>query len=271
MGGVGWRRVVCCLLFVGVCWLCVWWCWCWCVCVCVLCVCVCVSGVLVVCVDFPCYSLSHRRKMSVLQDVLEYVLDVSAYLHRIFLNLFEDRKVSITRVQRPRIAAQLGEWFGSLTCAAHRWSHREQGASKLSSIQATLRSLAAEACAADNGSQACRCTCHRLNSCCVGSTVLDSSRTSTFSVCFCLCDEAWLLLAERFPVVADFHVENPARWAHEFSLNIASLLGDAKVDGLVAEKLEAALQKLQSQVSAQWSSLKSITVPLSTKPARTKT
>ena len=66
------------------------------------------------------------KKMSVLQDVLEYVLDVSAYLHKIFLNLFEGRKVSITRVQRPRIAAQLGEWFGSLTCAAHRWSHREQ-------------------------------------------------------------------------------------------------------------------------------------------------
>ena len=239
----------------------------------VVCVCfgVCVGGVLVVCVDFPCSYLSHPRKMSVTQDVLEYVLDVNAYLHKIFLNLFEDRKVSITRVQRPRIAAQLGEWFGSPTCPAHRWCHREQGASKLSSIQAPLRSLAAEARAADNGSQACRCTCHRLNSCCVGSTVLDSSGASAFSFCVCLCDEAWLLLSERFPVVADFHVENPARWAHEFSLSIASLLGDANVDGLVAEKLEAALQKLQSQVSVQWSSLLSITVPLSTKPARTKT
>ena len=41
--------------------------------------------------------------------------------------------------------------------------------------------------------------------------------------------------------------------AHEFSLNIASLLGDAEVDGLVAEKLDTALQKLQSQVSVQWS------------------
>ena len=39
--------------------------------------------------------------MSVLQDMLEYVLDVDAYLHKIFLKLFEDRKVSITRVQRP--------------------------------------------------------------------------------------------------------------------------------------------------------------------------
>ena len=209
--------------------------------------------------------------MSVLQDVLEYVLDVNAYLHKIFLNLFEDWKVSITRVQRPRIAAQLGEWFGSLTCAAHRWSHREQGTPKLSSIQATRRSLAAEARAADNGSQACRCTCHRMNSCCGSSTVLESSGASAFSFCFCLCDEAWLLLSERFLVVADFHVEYPARWAHEFSLNITSLLGDAKVDGLVAEKLEAALQKLLSQVSVQWSSLKSITVPLSTKPARTRT
>jgi len=148
------------------------------------------------------------------EDVLEYVLDVNAYLHKIFSNLFEDRKVSITRVQRPRIAAQLGGLFDSLTGAAHRWSHREQGASKLSSFQATLRTLAAEARAGDNGSQ------------------------------------AWLLLSERFPVVADFHVENPARWAHEFRLNIASLLGEAKVEGLVAEKLEAALQKQQAQVWA---------------------
>ena len=212
--------------------MCVFWCVCWwCVggvCVCVL-VCVLVVCWWCVCVDFPCSYLSHPRKMSVLQDMLEYVLDVDAYLHKIFLNLFEDRKVSIMRVQRPRIAAQLGEWFDSLTCAAHRWSHREQGASELSSIQATLRSLAAEACAADNGSQACRCTCRRLNSCCVGNTVLDSSGASAFSFCFCLGDEAWLLLSERFPVVADFHVENPARWAHEFSLNIASLLGDAKL------------------------------------------
>ena len=132
---VGWGGeglfVVCCLLVcvlcvgvcVGVC-VCVCVCLCWCVCVCVCVVCVCVSGVLVVCADFPCYSLSHQRKMCVLQDVREYVLDVNAYIHKIFLNLFEDRKVSITRVQRPRIAAQLGEWFGSLTCAAHRWSHR---------------------------------------------------------------------------------------------------------------------------------------------------
>ena len=81
--------VVCVLVLVCVVCVCV-----WCVCVggvCVFwCVCVCVGGVLVVCVDFPCYSLSHRRKMSVLQDVLEYVLDVNAYLHRIFLNLFEE-------------------------------------------------------------------------------------------------------------------------------------------------------------------------------------
>ena len=60
--GGGWGRVEKgCLLFVV--------CWCvlvLCVLVLVVCVCVCfgvcVGGVLVVCVDFPCYSLSHPRK-----------------------------------------------------------------------------------------------------------------------------------------------------------------------------------------------------------------
>merc|ERR1719291_1029357 len=41
-------------------------------------------------------------------DVLEYVLDVNAYLHKIFASLFEERKASIIRVQRPKLVAQLG-------------------------------------------------------------------------------------------------------------------------------------------------------------------
>merc|ERR1719183_432247 len=36
-------------------------------------------------------------------DVLEYVLDVNAYLRKIFTDLFEDRKVSILRVQSPQL------------------------------------------------------------------------------------------------------------------------------------------------------------------------
>merc|ERR1712130_903900 len=69
-------------------------------------------------------------------EVLEYVLDVNAYLHKIFSNLFEDRKVSITRVQRPQLVAQLGALFDAFTSAAQRWGHRETGhSSKLSALQ----------------------------------------------------------------------------------------------------------------------------------------
>ena len=63
----------------------------------------------------------------------------------------------------------------------------------------------------------------------------------------------------------------PARCPHEFSFghrHIASLLGEAKIDGFVAEKLEAALQKLQAQVSVHWSSLKSNTVSHSTEAGK---
>lgn len=155
-------------------------------------------------------------------EVLEYVLDVNAYLHKIFSNLFEDRKVSILRVQRPQLVAQLGSLFDALTGAAHRWGHREAGKrSKLSSFQATLRELAAESRAAAGTGQA---------------APGDNS--------------AWPLLSERFPVVADFVVEDPARFAQDLSLHIATLLGEAKVDGLVAQRLEAALQKQQAQVWA---------------------
>merc|ERR1712217_343483 len=51
------------------------------------------------------------------EDVIEYVLDVNAYLHKIFASLFEDRKVSIIRTQRPQIAAKLGGLFDALTSA----------------------------------------------------------------------------------------------------------------------------------------------------------
>jgi len=155
-------------------------------------------------------------------DALEYVLDVNAYLRKIFSTLFEDRKVSITRVQRPQLAAQLGGFFDALTGAAHRWGHREAGRrGKLSGLQATLRGLAAEA--RSGSSKQGEAAGHR---------------------------EAWPLLSERFPVVADFDVEDPGRFAQEFSLQLATLLGEAKVEGLVTERLEAALQKQEAQVWA---------------------
>ncbi|CAE8644474.1 unnamed protein product, partial [Polarella glacialis] len=151
------------------------------------------------------------------EDVMEYVLDVNAYLHKIFSSLFEDRKVAITRIQRPQIASQLGGFFDALCAAAQRWGSREGSKRcKLSGLQTTLRSLAAESRA---GAQK------------------ESS-------------DAWPLLSERFPVVADFDVEDPVRFTQEFSLQIATLLGEAQVDGLVSERLEAALQKQQAQVWA---------------------
>jgi len=155
--------------------------------------------------------------------VLEYVLDVNSYLHKIFTDLFEDRKVSILRVQRPQLVAQLGSLFDALVGAAHRWGHRDAGKqSKLSSFQETLRALAAEARAATGAPQA-----------------KDSSDR-----------QSWPLLSERFPVVADFPVEDPARFAHDLGLHLANMLGKAKVEQIVAEKLEVALQKQEAQVWA---------------------
>lgn len=149
-------------------------------------------------------------------DVIEYVLDVNAYLHKIFSALFEDRKVSITRVQRPQIASALGGFFDALTAMTLQWASHEERRSKLSHLQAYLQRLAAEA----------RAGVQNLRS------------------------KAFILLSERFPVVADFSIEDPTQFAVEFQLQIAALLGQAKVETLVAEKLEAALQKQQAQVWA---------------------
>eukprot|EP00434_Breviolum_minutum_P020855 symbB.v1.2.018396.t1/scaffold1435.1/size118962/1 len=155
-------------------------------------------------------------------EVLEYVLDVNAYLHKIFSSLFEDRKVAITRVQRPQIAAQLGGFFDALNSAISRWG-REGRRRKLSDFQTFLRGLAAEALAAHKTDHA-----------------------------------AWPILSERFPVVADFDVAEPSHFAHEFSLQLAALLGQAclkrrnfaPVEDWVADKLEGALQLQQAQVWA---------------------
>ncbi|CAJ1388673.1 unnamed protein product [Effrenium voratum] len=149
------------------------------------------------------------------EEVMEYVLDVNAYLHKIFASLFEDRKVAITRVQRPQISAQLGGFFDALVGAVNLWGGRETGRRKLSNFQHFLRNLAAEARAG-----------HR-----------DSGK-------------AWPLLSERFPVVADFEVADPGHFAHEFEVQMAALLGEARVEGWVAQKLEAALQLQQAQVWA---------------------
>eukprot|EP00439_Symbiodinium_sp_Y106_P010108 s7724_g1.t1 len=80
------------------------------------------------------------------EEVLEYVLDVNAYLKKIFSGLFEDRKVAILRVQRPQIAGQLGSFFDALTGAIHRFGGSKGGRrTKLSALQGFIRNLAAEA------------------------------------------------------------------------------------------------------------------------------
>eukprot|EP00439_Symbiodinium_sp_Y106_P007909 s1159_g1.t1 len=63
-----------------------------------------------------------------------------------------------------------------------------------------------------------------------------------------LSEKAWPLLSERFPVVADFDIADANHFAHEFGLHLASLLGEAEVDTLVAQKLESALHLQQTQV-----------------------
>eukprot|EP00747_Dinoflagellata_sp_TGD_P009387 gnl/TRDRNA2_/TRDRNA2_118916_c0_seq1.p1 gnl/TRDRNA2_/TRDRNA2_118916_c0~~gnl/TRDRNA2_/TRDRNA2_118916_c0_seq1.p1 ORF type:complete len:1382 (-),score=311.68 gnl/TRDRNA2_/TRDRNA2_118916_c0_seq1:277-4380(-) len=156
------------------------------------------------------------------EDVLMYVLDVNAYLQMIFSSLFDERKVAISRIQRPQLVAQIGALFDALTGAATRWGHREEGRrSKLSNFQATLRELAAEARAS-------------------GESRHPKDKHGW----------VWPLLSERFPVIADFDVEDPPKWVHEFTLHIASQLGQANLESVVAERLEAALQKQQAQVWA---------------------
>eukprot|EP00929_Paragymnodinium_shiwhaense_P042449 TRINITY_DN21966_c0_g1_i6.p1 TRINITY_DN21966_c0_g1~~TRINITY_DN21966_c0_g1_i6.p1 ORF type:complete len:2120 (-),score=532.50 TRINITY_DN21966_c0_g1_i6:240-6599(-) len=155
-------------------------------------------------------------------EVLEYTLDVNAYLHKMFSKLFEDRKASITRSQGPMLARQMGVLFDSLTSATQRWGNRASGRrAKLSSLQVMLQGLAAESRAAHHQAAGA-----------------DSQAPP------------WPLLSERFPVVADFEVEDPARFASDFSLQVAARLGESKVEGLVSSRLEAALQKQQAQVWA---------------------
>lgn len=162
-------------------------------------------------------------------QVMEYVVDVNAYLRKIFSTLFEERKLSITRAQRPRLAAQLGGLFDGLISVAQRWGHRQAGQpARLSSLQEMLRNLAAETRAgqgsANNGKgNAGKRPDHQ---------------------------EAWPLLSERFPVVADFTIDDPPRFAHELGLQMAELLSKTTVEGLVADRLEGALQKQEAQVWA---------------------
>jgi len=158
-------------------------------------------------------------------QVMEYVVDVNAYLRRIFSTIFEERKNSITRAQRPKLAAQLGGLFDALTSVAHRWGHHQAGhAAQLSGLQEMLRGLAAESRATSGGKTS-------------------PGKNADHQ-------EAWPLLSERFPVVADFTIDDPPRFAHELGLQMAELLSKTSVEGLVGERLDGALQKQEAQVWA---------------------
>lgn len=154
-------------------------------------------------------------------DVLEYVLDVNAYLRRIFDKLFDERKASITRQQRPQLVAHLGKLFDALVDAAQRWGRRQPGRAKLSGLQNLLHELAAQARAGKSSEKAS--------------------------------ESPWPVIAEAFPVVPDFDVEDVQQWASEFTRSFAAQQGDIQISSLVGERLDGALKKQQAQV---WSLVK---------------
>lgn len=151
-------------------------------------------------------------------EVLEYVLDVNAYLHKLFHNFFDERQVAISRAQRPILVARLGSLFDGLVDAAKRWGRRERGRAKLSGFQSLLQELAASARAGPEAPKS-----------------------------------PWPVLSEGFPVVPDFDVEDVEQWSVEFSRCFAELQTGHQISTKVSESLNGALGKQKAQV---WSLVK---------------
>ena len=76
-------------------------------------------------------------------EVLEYCLDVNAYLEKLFLVLFYRRQVAVVAARQPQLESRVAEMYNALRGCAQDWSRETKGSSEtISSFRSFLDSMA---------------------------------------------------------------------------------------------------------------------------------
>jgi len=157
-------------------------------------------------------------------DVLEYVLDMNAYLEKVFLTLFHQRKRSYIGAARSRLEKRITATYRLLQDVAKEWARREQDKGTTSVDVSAAPAAVTPQCSV-------RELKDFINN--HGEAVPGNAEKA----------DAHRQLAERMPATADFPIAAPELFAEAFQARIGDYIDSPEVSERLAAKLDKALQE----------------------------
>lgn len=168
------------------------------------------------------------------QDVLEYVLDMNAYLEKVFLILFHQRKRSYIASARSRLEKRIGVTYHLLQDVAKEWARRENASRPVDPPNVDVATRPSS----DKTERPVRELKDFIASHC--ERVPANAETA----------EAHRHLAERLPATADFTISDPQLFAEAFQTCIGDFHDSPDMAKYVADRIDAALQEQSVQAWA---------------------
>lgn len=158
--------------------------------------------------------------------VLEYVLDMNAYLEKIFLSLFHQRKRSYVTSARSRLERRVAATYRLLQEITNQWARREKdGASAAPEVDVTRGlELATPRHSVRNLKDFITTHAERIPA--------DAEKA-----------DAHRQLAERLPESADFPINDPRLFAEAFQTHIGDFVEGPEIPAHLSKQLEKSLQE----------------------------
>mmetsp|Transcript_69010 Transcript_69010/g.223777 ORF Transcript_69010/g.223777 Transcript_69010/m.223777 type:complete len:1687 (-) Transcript_69010:90-5150(-) len=164
-------------------------------------------------------------------DVLEYVLDMNAYLEKCYLTVFHQRKRAYVGAAQSRVEKRVLGAYRLLVDVIGTWARRE--------VEATPRATLGLDVAKGPSSALCQKSIKDLKDF-IATHAEDVPRSADSA-------EAHRQLAERLPATADFQITDPQLFAETLQARISDFADSPEIRARLANKLDKALREQSVQ------------------------
>jgi len=175
-------------------------------------------------------------------EVLEYCYDVNAYVRKIFHNLFSQRKATVVREKKPKLVEQVAGIFDALLNMALQWGRQAakspQRQIRVSHLQQFVAREAAQKVAEVEAAKIQASHNPRRREPGEESPV---EKAEAMALCF-------RVVSDRFPITADFIVDDAAKFAEAFTRRVASIRSERSVEERVGAMVERAMMDQEAEV-----------------------
>jgi hypothetical protein len=169
------------------------------------------------------------------QEVLEYVLDMNAYLEKVFLILFHQRKRSYVGSARSRLEKRINVTYHLLKDVAKEWARRETASRPVDPPNVDMQSRVASNPSTTKTMREIKDLKDFIASHC--ERVPANADTA----------EAHSHLAERLPVTADYTISDPQLFAEAFQTCIGDFHDSPDMSNYLGARIDRALQEQSVQ------------------------